>query len=58
MEHPQPERPQIVFLFSDTGGGHRSGAEAIIEAINSGETGKIVDVLHSEGEEHVEVFIE
>jgi 1,2-diacylglycerol 3-beta-galactosyltransferase len=34
MEHPQPERPQIVFLFSDTGGGHRSGAEAIIEAIN------------------------
>ena len=34
MEHPQPEKPQIVFLFSDTGGGHRSGAEAIIEAIN------------------------
>jgi 1,2-diacylglycerol 3-beta-galactosyltransferase len=34
MKHPQPEKPQIVFLFSDTGGGHRSGAEAIIEAIN------------------------
>jgi 1,2-diacylglycerol 3-beta-galactosyltransferase len=34
MDHPQLEKPQIVFLFSDTGGGHRSGAEAIIEAIN------------------------
>jgi hypothetical protein len=33
-------------------------SQAIIEAINSGETGKIVDVFHSEGEEHVEVFIE
>jgi 1,2-diacylglycerol 3-beta-galactosyltransferase len=26
-------RPRIVFLFSDTGGGHRSAAEAIIEAL-------------------------
>jgi 1,2-diacylglycerol 3-beta-galactosyltransferase len=34
MDHPQIEKPRIVFLFSDTGGGHRSGAEAIIEAIN------------------------
>ncbi len=25
--------PHIVFLFSDTGGGHRSAAEAIIEAL-------------------------
>jgi 1,2-diacylglycerol 3-beta-galactosyltransferase len=32
---PQPPRkPHIVFYFSDTGGGHRSAAEAIIEAIN------------------------
>ena len=28
-----PEKPRILFLFSDTGGGHRSAAEAIIEAI-------------------------
>jgi len=27
-------RPRILFLFSDTGGGHRSAAEAIIEAIH------------------------
>jgi len=27
------QRPHIVFLFSDTGGGHRSAAEAIIEAL-------------------------
>jgi 1,2-diacylglycerol 3-beta-galactosyltransferase len=29
----QTERPRILFLFSDTGGGHRSAAEAIIEAL-------------------------
>jgi len=34
MFHRQPDRPSIIFLFSDTGGGHRSAAEAIIEAIN------------------------
>jgi 1,2-diacylglycerol 3-beta-galactosyltransferase len=28
------KKPKIVFLFSDTGGGHRSAAEAIIEALN------------------------
>jgi 1,2-diacylglycerol 3-beta-galactosyltransferase len=28
-----PEKPHILFLFSDTGGGHRSAAEAIIEAV-------------------------
>lgn len=27
------KRPHILFLFSDTGGGHRSAAEAIIEAL-------------------------
>ena len=29
-----PRKPHIVFYFSDTGGGHRSAAEAIIEAIH------------------------
>ena len=33
MDHHQPEKLKILFLFSDTGGGHRSGAEAIIEAL-------------------------
>src|SRR5512143_3806057 len=28
-------RPHIVFYFSDTGGGHRSAAEAIIEALEN-----------------------
>jgi 1,2-diacylglycerol 3-beta-galactosyltransferase len=28
-----PERQRILFLFSDTGGGHRSAMEAIIEAL-------------------------
>jgi 1,2-diacylglycerol 3-beta-galactosyltransferase len=27
------EQPRILFLFSDTGGGHRSAAEAVIEAL-------------------------
>ncbi|MGB9640409.1 MAG: MGDG synthase family glycosyltransferase, partial [Anaerolineales bacterium] len=31
---PQPNRAHILFLFSDTGGGHRSAAEALIEALN------------------------
>jgi len=29
----QNKRPHILFLFSDTGGGHRSATEAIIEAL-------------------------
>jgi 1,2-diacylglycerol 3-beta-galactosyltransferase len=29
-----PRRPHILFLFSDTGGGHRSATEAIIEALH------------------------
>lgn len=28
-----PKKPHILFLFSDTGGGHRSAAEAIVEAL-------------------------
>jgi 1,2-diacylglycerol 3-beta-galactosyltransferase len=31
---PTPRKPHIVFYFSDTGGGHRSAAEAIIEAMD------------------------
>ena len=34
MSQPILKKPHIVFYFSDTGGGHRSAAEAIIEAIN------------------------
>jgi 1,2-diacylglycerol 3-beta-galactosyltransferase len=35
MENPPVDKPRkrILFLFSDTGGGHRSAAEAIIEAL-------------------------
>lgn len=33
MNHQIPGKSHIVFYFSDTGGGHRSAAEAIIEAI-------------------------
>jgi 1,2-diacylglycerol 3-beta-galactosyltransferase len=31
---PQANLPHIIFLFSDTGGGHRSAAEALIEALH------------------------
>src|SRR6188474_2246660 len=34
MNNHPPKKPHIVFYFSDTGGGHRSAAEAIIEAIH------------------------
>lgn len=34
MKSPKKNKKRIVFLFSDTGGGHRSAAEAIIEALN------------------------
>ncbi len=34
MSDSERERKKIVFLFSDTGGGHRSAAEAIIEALD------------------------
>ena len=33
MTHSPAKKPHIVFLYSDTGGGHRSAAEAIIEAL-------------------------
>jgi len=34
MNKKTPRKPHIVFYFSDTGGGHRSAAEAIIEAVH------------------------
>jgi 1,2-diacylglycerol 3-beta-galactosyltransferase len=34
MIPPTSRKPHIVFYFSDTGGGHRSAAEAIIEAVH------------------------
>lgn len=33
MTEKDNKKPHILFLFSDTGGGHRSAAEAIIEAL-------------------------
>lgn len=33
MTNPTHKKPHILFLFSDTGGGHRSATEAIIEAL-------------------------
>ncbi len=45
----QPDRARILFLFSDTGGGHRSAAEAIIEALESAYPGcfapEMVDIF-------------
>ncbi len=32
---PRSSKPHITFLFSDTGGGHRAAAEAIIEAVHA-----------------------
>lgn len=44
------KRPHILFLFSDTGGGHRSATEAIIEALkldfNDRITTQMVDIFH------------
>jgi 1,2-diacylglycerol 3-beta-galactosyltransferase len=34
MNNYPTKKPHIVFLFSDTGGGHRSAAEAITEALD------------------------
>jgi 1,2-diacylglycerol 3-beta-galactosyltransferase len=49
MSPPSTKRPHILFLFSDTGGGHRSATEAIIEAVEmdygSRITTQMVDVL-------------
>ena len=49
MENLPSSKPHVTFLFSDTGGGHRAAAEAIIEAmqVEFGETVevKMVDFL-------------
>lgn len=42
MNSLNPDRARILFLFSDTGGGHRSAAEAIIEALHQEYRGQIV----------------
>jgi len=34
MNLPEGRKPHILFLFSDTGGGHRAAADAIIEALH------------------------
>ena len=53
MNHFLPEKRRILFLFSDTGGGHRSAAEAIIEAIHLEFPGQVecemVDILKDYG---------
>lgn len=41
MNPNHSERPKVLFLFSDTGGGHRSAAEAIIESLELMYPGKI-----------------
>jgi len=49
MSNAPVEKPNILFLFSDTGGGHRSATEAVIEAlqIEYGDqvTTKMVDIF-------------
>lgn len=43
------DRPRVLFLFSETGGGHRSAAEAIVEALEMEFPGcceiQLIDVL-------------
>ena len=41
MTRKTAEKPHILFLFSDTGGGHRSAAKAIIEALEIYHPGKV-----------------
>ncbi len=41
MNPHHSERPRVLFLFSDTGGGHRSAAEAIIESLELTYPGQI-----------------
>lgn len=49
METNPHKRPRIIFLFSDTGGGHRSAAEAIIEALE-------LDYPHQIQTEMIDIF--
>lgn len=41
MTRKTADKPHILFLFSDTGGGHRSAAKAIIEALELYHPGKV-----------------
>ena len=41
MTRKTADKPHILFLFSDTGGGHRSAARAIIEALEIYHPGKV-----------------
>jgi 1,2-diacylglycerol 3-beta-galactosyltransferase len=53
MDGAMSDIPHILFLFSDTGGGHRSAAEAIIEAIHlkygNQLSTKMVDIIKQYG---------
>lgn len=53
MNQNKTKRKRIVFLFSDTGGGHRSAAEAIIEALEIEYSGcfdhEMVDIFKDYG---------
>jgi len=53
MDQKKNPKKKIVFLFSDTGGGHRSSAEAIIEAIELEFPGlfefKMIDIFRDYG---------
>ena len=53
MEDPSPPVKRVLFLFSDTGGGHRSAASAISEALELEFPGKtdceMVDILKDYG---------
>ena len=41
MSQPKPKPAHVLFLFSDTGGGHRSASEAIIESLKLDYGGQI-----------------
>lgn len=41
MTQAMNKKPHILFLFSDTGGGHRSAAQAIIEALDIYHPGQV-----------------
>ena len=45
MSHRQVKPPLILFLYSDTGGGHRSATEAIIESLHLEFDGRIATVM-------------
>jgi 1,2-diacylglycerol 3-beta-galactosyltransferase len=51
MDRSPADKPHIVFLFSDTGGGHRSAAEAIIEALD-------LEFPHNFSHEMVDFFLD